>query len=62
MSTITILWMLARARIEMTKHDQRGEITEKVLIVAIFAALAIAVGAIVVTKVTGKADSIDLNS
>ena len=61
MSIITTLWMLTKARIEMTKHDQRGEITEKVLIVAIFAALAIAVGAIVVTKVTGKADSINLD-
>jgi len=45
----------------MAKHDERGEITEKVIIIAIFAALAIAVGAIIVAKVTGKAETINLN-
>jgi hypothetical protein len=38
--------------------DERGEVTEKVIITAIFAALAIAAGAIIVAKVTDKANSI----
>jgi hypothetical protein len=44
----------------LTRHlgDERGEVTEKVIITAIFAALAIAVGAIIVLKVTSKANSI----
>ena len=48
MSIIPIMWALAMARIEMARHDERGEITEKVIIIAVFAALAISVGAIVV--------------
>ena len=61
MSVIPIMWALAKARIELARHDERGEITEKVIIIAVFAALAIAVGAIVVAKVTGKAESINLD-
>ena len=52
----------AKARIELARHDERGEITEKVIIIAVFAALAIAVGAIVVAKVTSKAESINLDA
>jgi hypothetical protein len=62
MSIIPVLWALARARIELARHDQRGEITEKVIIIAVFAALAIAVGAIVVAEVTRKAESINLDT
>jgi hypothetical protein len=47
-----------RARWELAGGDERGEVTEKVIIVAIFAALAIAAGAIIVEKVTSKAQSI----
>ena len=47
-----------RSRMRQLRDDDRGEVTEKVIIVAIFAALAIAVGAIIVTKVTAKANSI----
>ena len=61
MSSIPIMWAFAKARIELARHDERGEITEKVIIIAVFAALAIAVGAIVVSKVTGKAESINLD-
>ena len=61
MSIINALWTYAMVRVEMAKHDERGEITEKVIIIAIFAALAIAVGAIIVAKVTGKAETINLN-
>jgi len=38
--------------------DERGETTEKVIITALFAALALTVGAIIVFKVTDKANSI----
>ena len=62
MSMIPVLWTYALTRIEMAKHDQSGEITEKVIIIAVFAALAIAVGAIIVTKVTGKAETINLDN
>lgn len=47
-----------RSRWEMLKHDDRGEVTEKVIIIAIFAGLAIAAGAIIVAKVMDKANSI----
>ena len=60
MSLIPIIWAFAKARIELARHDERGEITEKVIIIAVFAALAIAVGAIIVTKVTDKANGISL--
>ena len=42
--------------------NERGDVTEKVIIVAIFAALAIAAGAIIVSKVTAKANAIPTNS
>ena len=60
MSMIPTMWAIALARIEMAKHDERGEITEKVIIIAVFAALAIAVGAIIVAKVTDRANNISL--
>jgi hypothetical protein len=49
--------MLA-ARLTPNRYNERGEVTEKVIITAIFAALAIAIGAIIVAKVTAKANSI----
>jgi hypothetical protein len=55
---IHTLVQLTRARWEVLRNDDRGEVTEKVIIVAIFAALAIAAGAIIVTKVTAKANAI----
>ena len=61
MNELTIIHSLMRAlrhRWEVLKDDERGEITEKVIIVAIFAALAIAAGAIIVAKVTAKANAI----
>ena len=42
--------------------DERGETTEKVIITAIFAALALGVAAIIVTKVTAKANSIPVDA
>ena len=40
------------------RHDERGEVTEKVIITALFAALALTAATIITLKVTGKAESI----
>jgi hypothetical protein len=55
---ISTLMQLIRARLTANWHDERGDVTEKVILVAIFAALAIAAGAIIVSKVTTKANAI----
>ncbi len=61
-SQITVLWTYLRARVHTAGGwDEAGTVVEKVILTAIFAALAIAVGAIIVTKVTDKANSINLN-
>lgn len=60
MLLVPMLWAFALNRVEMARKDDRGEITEKVIIIAVFAALAIAVGAIIVAKVTDKANAISL--
>ena len=61
MSELTFIYtlmQLTRTRWQTLRDDDRGEVTEKVIIVAIFAALAIAAGAIIVAKVTAKANAI----
>ena len=58
MQEIQAVLAWAQLRIAQARRDERGEVTEKVIIVAIFAALAIAAGAIIVAKVTAKANSI----
>ena len=58
---LQVLAAVARERVTNMRTDDRGEVTEKVIIVAIFAALAIAAGAIIVAKVTAKANSIPTN-
>jgi len=45
----------------LPRGDEEGSVVEKVILTAVFAALAIAVGAIIVAKVTDKANSINLN-
>lgn len=56
------LFAYLRARAGVAKDwDEGGTVVEKVILTAIFAALAIAVGAIIVAKVTSKANSINLN-
>jgi hypothetical protein len=56
------LWMYLRSRyIDSSTSDEGGSVVETVIITAVFAALAIAVGLIIVDKVTSKANSIDLN-
>ncbi len=57
-----VLWMYLRSRfIDPVISDEGGSVVETVIITAIFAALAIAIGAIIVAKVTSKANSINLN-
>jgi hypothetical protein len=59
---ITVLWTYLRARVGAEGGwDDAGTVVEKVILTAVFAALAIAVGAIIVSKVTAKANSINLN-
>lgn len=55
-----MLWWL-RGRIALTSTDDRGEVVPWVIIVAVTAALALAVGAIIVAKVMTKANNINLN-
>jgi hypothetical protein len=58
---IAILFSYLRARSRAAGGwNQAGTVVEKVILTAIFAALAIAVGAIIVAKVTSKANSINL--
>lgn len=52
------LFSLMRARLAAGRHDERGMTTETVIITAVLAALALAVTAIIVAKVTSKANSI----
>ena len=56
LATFTLAW--ARVTKDRVRRDQRGAVTETVILVAIFAALALAIGAIIVVKVTDKANSI----
>jgi cell division protein FtsL len=59
---VTVLWTYLRARCRVSgEWNESGTVVEKVILTAIFAALAIAVGAIIVVKVTAKANSINLN-
>jgi hypothetical protein len=53
---------MLRARREAGRvPSDEGSVVETVILTAIFAALAIAVGAIIVAKITAKAHSINLN-
>lgn len=61
-SQIVALWTYLRARVQASGGwDEAGTVVEKVILTAVFAALAIAVGAIIVAKVTAKANTINLN-
>lgn len=51
---LTALWQTRHA----AGNDERGEITQTVIIVAMFAAAAIAICAIIIAKFTSKASSI----
>ena len=59
---VVALWTYLRARAHAAGGlSDAGTVVEKVILTAVFAALAIAVGAIIVSKVTAKANSINLN-
>ena len=59
---LQLLWEFARGGLRSIQaRDERGSTVETVILTAVFAALAIAVGAIIVIKVTAKAHSINLN-
>jgi hypothetical protein len=55
------LWTFVSVRWASANRDEEGSVVEKVILTAVFAALAIAVGAIIVAKVMDKANSINLN-
>jgi hypothetical protein len=58
---IVAVWIYLQARVASRRGwDEAGSVVETVIITAIFAALAIAVGVIIVAKVTAKANSINL--
>jgi hypothetical protein len=51
---LATVWRRTRAR----ERGERGDITQTVIIIAVFAAAAIAICAIIVNKFTSKAQSI----
>jgi hypothetical protein len=59
---LTVLWTYMRARCRVAGGwNDAGTVVEKVILTAAFAALAILVCAIIVAKVTAKANTINLN-
>jgi hypothetical protein len=58
MQLVQVLLDWARLRWDAARADQKGMTTETVILIAIFAGLAIAAGAIIVAKVISKANSI----
>ncbi len=61
MAQMRVMLGYLSARWELAVRDEDGSVVEKVILTAVFAALAIAVGAIIVAKVMDKANSINLN-
>src|ERR1700675_4956780 len=59
---VRALWGYASARLALIPRGEQGSVVEKVILTAVFAVLAIAVGAIIVAKVMDKANSINLKS
>lgn len=56
---LTHIWNYYRVRLHESWDDETGAMTtETAIVTAILAGLALAVGAIIVTKVTAKAESI----
>jgi hypothetical protein len=57
-----LLWSYFRCRfVDPLVRDEGGSVVETVIITAVFAALALAVGVIIAFKITSKANSIVLN-
>ena len=60
-ANIVAVWSIVRGHVAArVRRDDAGSVVEKVILTAVFAALAIAVGAIIVAKITAKANSINL--
>jgi hypothetical protein len=60
---LQMMLVLARTSLHILRQrDERGSVVETVILTAVFAALAIAVGTIITLKVTDKAHSINLNN
>ncbi len=58
---VALVWTYVQGRLRTWRaFDEEGSVVEKVILTAIFAALAISIGAIIVAKVTAKAKSINL--
>ena len=52
-------WLHCQAhRLRSHRHDERGEIVQTVILVALFAAAALAIATIIITKFTDKAKTI----
>lgn len=52
-------WLFSQARrLRSHRHDERGDIVQTVIMVALFAAAAIAIATIIITKFTDKAKTI----
>jgi hypothetical protein len=58
---VKILWAFLCANRSFMHRGEEGSVVEKVILTAVFAALAIAVGAIIAAKVMDKTNSINLN-
>jgi hypothetical protein len=59
---VALLWTYLRSRTRAAGGwNEAGTVVEKVILTAVFAALAIAVGIIIVNKVKARATSINLN-
>ena len=56
-----VLLAVVRNRMVACRRSEEGSTAETVILTALFAALAIAVGTIIVLKITAKANSINLN-
>jgi hypothetical protein len=55
-----VLWRYWRARLDASRGEDGAITTEVAIITAILAALALTVGAIIVVKVTSKAEAIPM--
>lgn len=63
MPEITFLKIFLDARVAHARRSQAGaSAVEWVVITALLIGIALAVGAVVMTKLRGKADSLDLNT
>ncbi len=51
-------WFITHVSHRYQRRDERGEITQTVIITALFAAAAIVICGIIIAKFTGKAESI----